>query len=200
MLFLALHSHSFTILATSVLAANIPRIAKSPSPVFLGLSLLTTLLARGADGLLLKFLLRLQIARCCCRKCCCRLLLPLNRFPSWIFSSLTGQSHTSGFWLLYIYIYFFSSTPLHHRDIVCVISSRSTFLPFSSFFFFFSSPCNRWIMSHFLVSFSYMRPLSLLVFLFTFFSIHKKKVLDSRKFSTSGFWWIYMFWDVLNSI
>ena len=24
--------------------------------------------------------------------------------------------------------------------------------------------------------------------------------MDSWKFSTSGFWWIYMFWDVLNTI
>ena len=30
--------------------------------------------------------------------------------------------------------------------------------------------------------------------------MHKKKVLDSRKFSTSGFRWIYMFRDVLNTI
>ena len=29
--------------------------------------------------------------------------------------------------------------------------------------------------------------------LFTFFYVHEKKVLDSRKFSTSGFRWIYMF-------
>ena len=36
--------------------------------------------------------------------------------------------------------------------------------------------------------------------LFTFFYIHKKKVLDSRKFSTDGFRWIDMFWDVLNTI
>ena len=35
---------------------------------------------------------------------------------------------------------------------------------------------------------------------FTFFYTHKKKVLGSRKFSTSGFRWIYMFWDVLNKI
>ena len=27
----------------------------------------------------------------------------------------------------------------------------------------------------------------------TFFYMHKKKVLDSQKFSTSGFRWIYMF-------
>ena len=37
-------------------------------------------------------------------------------------------------------------------------------------------------------------------FFFTFFYIHKKKVLDSRKFSNCGFRWIYMFWDVLNTI
>ena len=36
--------------------------------------------------------------------------------------------------------------------------------------------------------------------IFTFFYIHKKKVLDVRKFSTSGFRWIYMFRDVLNTI
>ena len=36
--------------------------------------------------------------------------------------------------------------------------------------------------------------------LFTFFCIHKKKVLDSRKFSASGFRWIDIFWDVLNTI
>ena len=35
---------------------------------------------------------------------------------------------------------------------------------------------------------------------FTFFYMQKKKVLDSRKFSTSSFRWIYMFWDVLNTI
>ena len=34
----------------------------------------------------------------------------------------------------------------------------------------------------------------------TFFYIHKKRVLDSRKFSTCSFRWIYMFWDVLNTI
>ena len=34
----------------------------------------------------------------------------------------------------------------------------------------------------------------------TFFYIHRKKVLDSRKFSTSGFQWIYMFSDVPNTI
>ena len=37
-------------------------------------------------------------------------------------------------------------------------------------------------------------------YLFTFFHMHKKKVLDLRKFSTSGFRWIYMFWNVLNTI
>ena len=31
-------------------------------------------------------------------------------------------------------------------------------------------------------------------------SIHKKKVLDSRKFSTSALRWIHMFWDGLNTI
>ena len=36
--------------------------------------------------------------------------------------------------------------------------------------------------------------------IFTFFYVHKKKILGSRKFSTSGFWWIYMFWNVLNTI
>ena len=36
--------------------------------------------------------------------------------------------------------------------------------------------------------------------LYTFFYIHEKKVLESWKFSTSGFRWIYMFWDVLNKI
>ena len=35
---------------------------------------------------------------------------------------------------------------------------------------------------------------------FTFFYIQKKKVLDMRKFSTSSLRWIYMFWDVLNTI
>ena len=30
--------------------------------------------------------------------------------------------------------------------------------------------------------------------------IPKKRVLNSRKFSTTGFWWIYMFSDVLNTI
>ena len=34
----------------------------------------------------------------------------------------------------------------------------------------------------------------------TFFCRHKKKVLGSRKFLTSGFWWIYRFWGVLNTI
>ena len=42
--------------------------------------------------------------------------------------------------------------------------------------------------------------LKLLCHIFTFFYMHKKKVLDSQKFSTSGFRWIYMFWDVLNTI
>ena len=42
--------------------------------------------------------------------------------------------------------------------------------------------------------------LNCLLHIFTFFYIHKKKVLDSRKFSTSGFRWIYMSWDVLNTI
>ena len=33
------------------------------------------------------------------------------------------------------------------------------------------------------------------------FSIYiRRKYLDSRKFSTSGFRWIYMFWDVFNTI
>ena len=37
--------------------------------------------------------------------------------------------------------------------------------------------------------------------LFTFSCIlHKKKLLESRKFSTSSFWCIYSFWDVLNTI
>ena len=36
--------------------------------------------------------------------------------------------------------------------------------------------------------------------IFTFFYMHKKKVKYSRKFSTSGFQWIYMFWDFLNTI
>ena len=33
-----------------------------------------------------------------------------------------------------------------------------------------------------------------------FLLYHQKKVLDSWKFSTSGFWWIYMIWDALNTI
>ena len=36
--------------------------------------------------------------------------------------------------------------------------------------------------------------------IFTFFYIYKKEVLGSRKFSTSGVRWIYIFWDVLNKI
>ena len=35
---------------------------------------------------------------------------------------------------------------------------------------------------------------------FSLFYINKKKVLDSRNFSTSGFRWIYMFWNILNTI
>ena len=35
---------------------------------------------------------------------------------------------------------------------------------------------------------------------FYFFYRHKKKVLGSRKFSTSGFRWIYIFWDFQNPI
>ena len=35
---------------------------------------------------------------------------------------------------------------------------------------------------------------------FTFFCIHKKKGLNLRKFSTSGFRWIYLFWHVMNII
>ena len=35
---------------------------------------------------------------------------------------------------------------------------------------------------------------------FTFFCIHKKKTLVLRKFLTSGFWWIYMFWHIQNMI
>ena len=35
---------------------------------------------------------------------------------------------------------------------------------------------------------------------FTFFYTYKKKVLDSCKFSTASFRWIYVFWDVLNMI
>ena len=38
------------------------------------------------------------------------------------------------------------------------------------------------------------------VTVFTFFYTHKNKVLDSRKFSKSSFRWIYMLWDVLNTI
>ena len=33
----------------------------------------------------------------------------------------------------------------------------------------------------------------------TFFYIHTKKIMDSRKFSTSGFRCIYIFWDVLKT-
>ena len=40
----------------------------------------------------------------------------------------------------------------------------------------------------------------LLFFIIIFFCMHKKKVLESRKFSTHGFWWIYIFWYVLNTI
>ena len=39
-----------------------------------------------------------------------------------------------------------------------------------------------------------------LLLIFTFFYIHKMKILDSRKFSKSGFRRIYMFWDVLDTI
>ena len=39
-----------------------------------------------------------------------------------------------------------------------------------------------------------------LLILISFFYIHKKKVLDSRKFLTSGFRLIYTFWDVLNTV
>ena len=38
----------------------------------------------------------------------------------------------------------------------------------------------------------YEKVVSLIRF-FTFFYIHKKKLLDSRKFLTSGFRWIYLF-------
>ena len=37
-------------------------------------------------------------------------------------------------------------------------------------------------------------------FFFTFFYIHKKEVLDSWKFSTPNFRWIYMFWEAMNTI
>ena len=37
-------------------------------------------------------------------------------------------------------------------------------------------------------------------YIFGFFYVHKKKVLDLRKFSTSSFLWIYMFSNVLNMI
>ena len=30
--------------------------------------------------------------------------------------------------------------------------------------------------------------------------MYKRKTLESQKFSISGFWWIYTFWDVLNTI
>ena len=36
--------------------------------------------------------------------------------------------------------------------------------------------------------------------IFIFFYIHKKKVLDSRKFPTCGFRCIYTFWGILNTI
>ena len=36
--------------------------------------------------------------------------------------------------------------------------------------------------------------------IFIFFHIRKKKALDSRKFSTSGFRRIYMLWDIFNTI
>ena len=36
--------------------------------------------------------------------------------------------------------------------------------------------------------------------IFPFFYVHKKKLLDSRKFSKSGFRWIHMLWDVLLTI
>ena len=49
--------------------------------------------------------------------------------------------------------------------------------------------------SNFNINFIYFRIGSF----FTFFHIHKK-VLDSWKFSTPGFRWIHMFWDVLNTI
>ena len=35
---------------------------------------------------------------------------------------------------------------------------------------------------------------------FTFFYIHKKKIFNSQKFSATDFRWIYMFWDVLNTL
>ena len=38
------------------------------------------------------------------------------------------------------------------------------------------------------------------IYFFTFFCIHKKKVLDLRKFSASVFRWMDIFWDVLNTI
>ena len=34
----------------------------------------------------------------------------------------------------------------------------------------------------------------------SFFYLHKKKVLGSRKISTSSFRWVYLFWDVQNTI
>ena len=37
------------------------------------------------------------------------------------------------------------------------------------------------------------------IFIF-FYVLHKQKTLESLKFSTSKFWQIYMFWDVMNTI
>ena len=58
-------------------------------------------------------------------------------------------------------------------------------------------PCFPWkdkMNYHLAVSYHYT------YFVLTIFYIHKKKILNSRKFSTCDFRLIYMFWGILNSI
>ena len=63
--------------------------------------------------------------------------------------------------------------------------------------------CSNFILSFksSLVHRSNWTEITLWFFFFFYFLLYiKKKVLKSRKFSTSCFWWIYMLWEVLNEV
>ena len=93
---------------------------------------------------------------------------------------------------------------IFNKNIMIRISLSSIFIDLNMYLLFKNRKnIKYWFIIFIILSFHY-KPCTLLFYcssvFITFFYVHKKKVFYSRKFSTSGFRWLCMFWDVLNTI
>ena len=93
---------------------------------------------------------------------------------------------------------------IFNKNIMIRISLSSIFIDLNMYLLFKNRKnIKYWFIIFIILSFHY-KPCTLLFYcssvFITFFYVHKKKVFYSQKFSTSGFRWIYIFWDVLKTI